>query len=59
MNNNTESSNFVREVLVGGALTGGATAGRFCVSVAYALSPAHWAYAARLSALGACGAAAA
>ena len=59
MNNNTESTNGVREVLVGGTLTTGASAGRFFVFVYYALSGANWHFAARLSALGACGAAAA
>lgn len=59
MNNNTETTNGVREVLVGGPLNTGAAAGRFCVYVSAALSYASWHYAARLSALGACGAAAA
>ena len=59
MNNNTETTNGVREVSVGGGLTSAANAGRFYVSVAGALSTTTWYIAARLSALGACGAAAA
>jgi len=59
MNNNTESTNAVREFLVGGSLAAGANAGRFYVAVHHALAVAGWGVAARLSALADCGRAAA
>lgn len=59
MNNYTESTSGSRAVVLGGSLTPGAGAGRFYVAVGYALSSATWTIAARLSALAACGRAAA
>lgn len=49
-----EASDATREWLSGGTLSHGAPAGRFYANLANALSSAHWAYAARLSASGRC-----
>lgn len=49
-----EASDTTREWLSGGSLFGGARAGRFYAYLYYALSPAYWYCAARLSASGRC-----